>query len=392
MYSLESESIDNSRVFLRKATSSFNVWHRYKLLWVILQFYGIDVYDKDTHRNLFYKCFQAMTNIFIHLYPVYRIPVSVAHYLDNHLHFATLIGLVFASIFPLAIKHSINLKKCLLRKIFIQYHKMDALQNQKIKGKYFNWVIIITVLISFVLASASALTLSYDIDQKLSFSFYKDLGEGFVGYFVPFIMNHLVFAYQYEFPCLVASLSGMMYYEFSRFLLQLRENLELQRRSLDRNQLMSLHQTHTLLFYLVHKLLNATSLPCLFILCSQMTSMYCALALFVVYHKDYYPLPTITDWFMSLILGTASLSGLIMCASKINTEFNRIQKTALFLKDELMKEQVQDAVALDCVNALMEKQFPVMTASGFVDLTPDSLLGMIGSLFTYTLLILNLKQ
>ncbi|GBM72445.1 hypothetical protein AVEN_6980-1 [Araneus ventricosus] len=263
---------------------------------------------------------------------------------------------------------------------------------KRYRYRILNLIIVSTYLSMFIMATVAALGEPNHYTSKVRLSFYKDFENETLGNSICVFINQLIYTYQYEFPFLASGMIGILYYEFSEFLHQFHEDLKLQFKSLNHNKIGSLQQVHTFLYQVGLEVQNGTSMICFVIICCQMTSMYVTLSVFNVFIKKKFSSSSICRMILSFILGPGSLACLTLCSSKISTQFQKVQRTILLLKDELIRRELLESKVFDSLNTMLEKQINVMTASGFVELTPKSLLAMIGSLISYTLLIVNLKQ
>ncbi|GBM99836.1 hypothetical protein AVEN_135641-1 [Araneus ventricosus] len=192
---------------------------------------------------------------------------------------------------------------------------------------------------------------------------------------------------------MVALMLGVFYYEYSEFLHRFHSSLRIESNSFYRNEISSQVQMHTLLFKVVHDLEEATSLICFFFLCSQMTAMYYTLAAFMNPPGGWLSVPQICEIAVVLALDPLSVIGIIACSSRINKEYQKCLKAITLLKGRLVMQQSSDREhILQYLAVMQEKQFPTLSAYGVVELNSKFVLGIFGSLFTYSLLILNLKK
>ncbi|GBN48577.1 hypothetical protein AVEN_248710-1 [Araneus ventricosus] len=185
---------------------------------------------------------------------------------------------------------------------------------------------------------------------------------------------------------------GSFYYEFSKLLSRFNENLASKKASFNRSKLMSYMKAHAALYNLVHNLQGAISSPCFYLLCTQMMNLFSFIAVFELRKVQSVTYGSICSVVLILVLVALSVIGTVLCASRINTQYKKIATTLTLLKDAQIMQSRRDPVVISCLNSMKEKQFPVMSANGVVELTPSLAFGMFGSLFSYSLLILNLKN
>ncbi|KAF8787300.1 hypothetical protein HNY73_008915 [Argiope bruennichi] len=227
---------------------------------------------------------------------------------------------------------------------------------------------------------------------KLYYSFFMNFEEDIAGISIRLITNQLVFAYQYAYPCIIALICSVIFYDFSEFLSRFHEKLKLQQKTFHRNEILVMSKLHSLLFETVHRVQSTMSLICYFFLCSQMTVLYGSLSVFVLTKTEDINVSQICENVLIIILVPSSIIALVMGSSRINKQHLKLQTTILVLKGKLMRQSQCDLDVLNQLNLWKEKSFPVISAAGFAELTPRFMLSMFGSLFTYGLLIINLKH
>ncbi|GBM47368.1 hypothetical protein AVEN_66114-1 [Araneus ventricosus] len=263
---------------------------------------------------------------------------------------------------------------------------------EKLRRKSLNYVLISILSISVVLSAISALTMSKHRSLKLYYSFFVYFQEDVIGITVRFCINQLIFAYQYAYPCIIAMVYNVLYYDFSEFLFRFHEKLLSLQKTLNRNEIMVIAKAHCLFFETVHQIQDSTALICFFFLCSQMTVLYGTLSVFVLTKTEDISVPQICENVLIILLVPASIIRLVLSASRISEQNKKIQITILVLKDRLIRQSNTDLETVNQLNLMKERQFPVISAAGFAELSPKFMLSMFGSLFTYGLLIINLKH
>ncbi|GBN07829.1 hypothetical protein AVEN_15395-1 [Araneus ventricosus] len=134
------------------------------------------------------------------------------------------------------------------------------------------------------------------------------------------------------------------------------------------------------------------SSTCFFLLCSQMAGMYCLLSEFVLTKTEDIITIQIIEFAFIIVFCPSTVIGIIWCASRINAQHQMIQRAIYLLLDSQTKLRKHDTAIISYLNRMKEKQFPIMSSCGFLELTPKLLIGLFGSLFTYGLLFLNLKR
>ncbi|GBM14799.1 hypothetical protein AVEN_255865-1 [Araneus ventricosus] len=149
---------------------------------------------------------------------------------------------------------------------------------------------------------------------------------------------------------------------------------------------------YTSLFKLVHDLQDAISLPCFFILLTQITVLFYTIASFLMKMSHALPTNLAIRNAVILLMMPLSVIAIFLCASRINAYFEKIRTAIVLLEDRLVTEGNYDADVAYYLRSMREKSFPIMSACGVVELTPNVMIGMFASIFSYSLLILNLKN
>ncbi|GBM43997.1 hypothetical protein AVEN_187596-1 [Araneus ventricosus] len=198
--------------------------------------------------------------------------------------------------------------------------------------------------------------------------------------------------YAYGFPCMIGLMCGIVYYEFSEILSRFRARLETQSTFFNANKILCELKIHSELYKLSYAVQDAMSLTCFFLFCYHMSSMYCVLSVFVLTKTEDIITAQIIEFILIIALMPPTIIGIIWCASRINVQHQKIQKTIHLLLDHHTNLHNHKAEIITYLNRMKEKQFPVMSACGVLELTPKLLFGLFGSLFTYGLLFLNLKR
>ncbi|GBO08014.1 hypothetical protein AVEN_8212-1 [Araneus ventricosus] len=133
------------------------------------------------------------------------------------------------------------------------------------------------------------------------------------------------------------------------------------------------------------------SLTCFFVLCFQMTAMFCFLCVFVFTKTEDFITSQIMEFVLIIVLMPPAVTGIIWCASLTNEQHQKILTAIPFLLDSYAKLCNRDPDIITYLNRINDKKFPVMSACGVLDPAPSLYLGLFGCLFIYGKLFLNLK-
>ncbi|GBM55566.1 hypothetical protein AVEN_74525-1 [Araneus ventricosus] len=361
------------------------------MLTIILKIYGIDT----CRISSLYKFLSKFYVVFMHLIPAYLALAYILLHLYYSMPIQFALGCVAASVFPLAIHHSIRSKKHLLNNVLTNYYKINSLQNitrNTNKRLVANLLVAGTALITMLFATMIAMMMASNPLIKPAFSLFINFEDDVLGISVCFIVIQIMHIYQFAFPVFAGIMCGFFYYEFGEIFLRFRKELKCKGSSFYRDDILSSVKMYSSLYQLVHDLQNAVSLPCFFFLCTLLTDLFCTIASFVITWEKHVSAPHLCETVLIITLAIPSVVGTVLCGSRINTQYQKTQTAIVLLKDRLIKQAYYDETIVCYLNLMMDKEFPIMSACGIVQLTPNFMLGMFGSLFTYSLLILNLKK
>ncbi|KAF8773455.1 hypothetical protein HNY73_016118 [Argiope bruennichi] len=357
---------------------------KYGLLSFILSIYGIGVQRK---MPMVYRIFHLMFTLLVHVIPMYTISVWFSSYLKNELHLEHLLGSILADILPLVVHYSIKLKKQALKHILMQYSRVSVLDGKNCVSyrKKVNFILISIAVILVILTTICIISMHSYPEQKLYYTFYINFHNNIVGECIFIFTIHFIFAYEYVLPCVMGLMCGVLYYEFSEYLFRFRKRLEILSPPFDKKEVVSQLKMHSTLFEVLLDLQEALSFICFFFLCTQMTIMFCLLSVFVLTPTENIIEPMISELVLITALAPTSVIGVVLCASRIYVQCQKIQIAIHLLMDSFMRQTNLDNDIMFYVKLMNDKQFPIMTAGGIVDLTPKLMLGLFGSLFTYGL-------
>ncbi|GBN09870.1 hypothetical protein AVEN_31841-1 [Araneus ventricosus] len=122
----------------------------------------------------------------------------------------------------------------------------------------------------------------------------------------------------------------------------------------------------------------------LVLLCCQTLCMYISLSSFVLF----------VSWqsLSGMTLIPASLIGVNLCASRTSWQVQCIQNFLQDIRNHLAKDFERDEKSMLFLSLMKEMKFSPMTAGGVLKLKRGLILTVFGALFTYGLLIINIKN
>ncbi|GBL85180.1 hypothetical protein AVEN_222676-1 [Araneus ventricosus] len=274
------------------------------------------------------------------------------------------IGFAVAGVLPLILYYAVKSKICSIQHILKRYGKFKFFRFNTLlyrQSKSTNFATII-ILISTVLAStASTLTLADENQSKLYYSFFINFENDTFGFSVGFCMNQLYLPFLHTFPCIIATMVGVLYYEFSVFLHLFEEILQTKSMPLNGNNMKSEMKIYPLLYEVAHKLQNATSSICFILLCCQLAVMYCFLAVLIRTKTEDFTVHLICEGSLVLTLVPESTIGIVFCSSRITSQYQKMQITLSLLRDKLSLQNNYELETLHVIKFMIEKKFPVMS-------------------------------
>ncbi|GFV68635.1 uncharacterized protein TNCV_2274981 [Trichonephila clavipes] len=151
-------------------------------------------------------------------------------------------------------------------------------------------------------------------------------------------------------------------------------------------------KNHHQLYKLSRSLEQAFSTIVFLLLCSQTLSMYIALSSYFATDAKAF---TATLKWQSVPAMTVVPVGLIsvaMYASKISKEVETMQENLQDLYNSSVVDVEPCRETLQIIRAMMNTKFPCLTAGSVFELKRGLILSVFGSLFTYGLLVINIKS
>ncbi|KAF8773244.1 hypothetical protein HNY73_015919 [Argiope bruennichi] len=251
--------------------------------------------------------------------------------------------------------------------------------------------------------SVSALTMPSTCPLRFFYNFYGVFQDGTSGILTRFFIIHLAYSYQFVYPCLVAMMCGILIFEFSEFLTGYQKRLDYlyataQRcpsallEANNRDKMRDDIRMHTRLFKTMRQLQDAISHICFAFICNQAITLFCFLSDFMLTEEKDFSIPKICENIFIIVSAPCSLFGISFCASGIRERHEKLQATLSLLIDTLLEDHKSFAGVILSLNNMKKKAFPVLSAGGIADLSPKFMISLIGTIFTYGLLILNLKK
>ncbi|KAF8773243.1 hypothetical protein HNY73_015918 [Argiope bruennichi] len=278
-----------------------------------------------------------------------------------------------------------------------------AVNNQQTKrNKSVSLILFGIIFLSTTLGSISALTMAPTCPLKFFYNFYNIFQDGISAILTRFFIIHLAYSYQFVYPCLVAMMCGIFIFEFSEFLTRYQKRLDylyvtakrcpsVLLESNDRDKMRDDIRLHARLFETMRQLQDAISLICFAFICNQAITLFCFLSDYMLTEDKDLSIPKICENIFIIVSVPSSLFGISFCASGIRERHEKLQSTLSLLIDTLLEDHESFAGVILSLNNMRKKPFPVLSAGDIADMSPKFMISLIGTIFTYGLLILNLK-
>lgn len=364
----------------------------YGVLCVFLDFIGIGIFKDRSRYSIRYACKKIFAISLFITQACYLCASGRSIFRD--ISTIKLYGsFICISIIRFALWYDIYKKKATIKFFVIQFHRIRLLSGRKTRSLSFviNISLAIGISISFLSLAFHLWTLSDISYREEILTFPITIENKIIERLVKITCSLLLiilFLAHFVFTIMCSSL----YYKCSELLGDFGEDIAVaQCRELHHEELIELLQKQILLYRLTLAVDRGLSFTSLLLLCSQMLNMYVALASFV--NLDGRTIAASTIWICtpSLTVTPCSVIGLTLSASRIQFKYKEIQVALQNLYHSLVSRKKVEWKSLIVVKGMLETSFPIMSASGIVELKPELILSVFGSLFTYGLLVLNFK-
>ncbi|GFU40193.1 uncharacterized protein NPIL_166841 [Nephila pilipes] len=196
----------------------------------------------------------------------------------------------------------------------------------------------------------------------------------------------------FMFPTFVAILCCTVFYQVSEAYAAFSEAISNYRKwSPSLSESIKLMKNHHLLYRLSRNLEQVFSPIVFLLLCSQTLSMYLALSSY--FASDTKAFTATLKWqsVPAMTVVPLSLIGVAMYASNISKEVENMQGNLQDLHNTLVGDLESCRKTLFIVRTMMNTKFPRLTAGSVFELKKGLILSVFGSLFTYGLLVINIK-
>lgn len=361
----------------------------YGLLCVFLDFIGIRIFEEQSRYSIRYawKKIIAFSLFITQACFLYAWVRSIFRDISTVKLYGSFICI---AIIWFALWYDIYNKKATIKFFVIQFHRIRLLSGRKMRSlsSVINISLGSGICISFLSIAFHLWTLS---DREDILTFLITIENKSIERLVK-VTCSLVLIMLFLAPFIFTVMCCSLYYRCSDLLGDFCEDIAVaQCRELHHAELIELLQRQILLYRLTFAVERGLSFTALLLLCSQMLNMYVALASFV--KLDGRTIAASTIWMCTPVLTVTPCStiALTLSASRIQFKYKEIQIALHNLYHRLVSQKKVEWKSVIVVKGMLETSFPIMSASGIVELKPELILSVFGSLFTYGLLVVNIK-
>ncbi|CAL1287174.1 unnamed protein product, partial [Larinioides sclopetarius] len=147
-------------------------------------------------------------------------------------------------------------------------------------------------------------------------------------------------------------------------------------------QAFEIMQYYNHLYQIVHQTERALSLTALLLLSSQCLSVYLVLVAFFKVEDESFFGALRWESILRLSMGPLSITAVVLCASRISSNIRKIRTCLQMIHSSLLYNADENHKTLQLIAAMMNVEFPQMTAYGVLELKPSLILTSLGSVLT----------
>lgn len=361
------------------------------LIYLFLNFMGIRIFEEQKRSNT--KYLWKIFPLLLLFMQVFFIIVCIKNMMKYYTEIILNVSFICIGLISMALWCNVNKKKKILKHIIIQFQRFGLLSGRKLRPA--NCVIntclaiVIAVMILSVNGHVSSLKeTAYNIDYL---TFLLVIENNSLKHLVRLFYCLFMFIISFFIPNLFTVLCSSVYFKCSDLISDFSEDIaSIQFTVLRREEIVMMLQKYRLLHRITRGVENGLSSISFLILCSQMLSMYVALAFFMnssgkmpTASVIWVTMPSLTVIPLSVIIFTLS-------ASRIGAKVKEVQFTLQSIHDSWISRDKIDWQSLEILKSMMGTSFPTISAYGIVELKPGLILTVFGSLFTYGLLVQNI--
>ncbi|GFV68634.1 uncharacterized protein TNCV_2274971 [Trichonephila clavipes] len=230
-------------------------------------------------------------------------------------------------------------------------------------------------------------------DYKTYYSFRIEFEEnGINAFLVRIVFLILSFAILFAFPSGISILCCTVFYQISEAFSAFSEDISnYHKRISSSSESIKLMKNHHLLYSLIRNLEQVFSTIAFLLLCSQTLSMYIALSTYFATDAKAFTASLQWQSVPAMTVVPVCLISMTMYASKVSKEIETMQGNLQDIYNSSVRDSESYRKTLRIVRAMLKTKFPRLTAGSVFELKLGLILSVFGSLFTYGLLVINIK-
>lgn len=364
--------------------------NEYGILSFILKIFGIEIFKGKKYT----KMFSILKNVVPFLMYITVVYVAYQCIIGRTIS-GTALAFFISCALSLGIWHSIHRKRSSLCSLFIEFHKIEIRQKRKSKNRSsaINFALTFTLLTTFISALMCVIFLdNAGVYMKDYYSFNNISHEHWVRHFVRGIISQLTTVTQITLPAVATVLCCGIYYKCSDLFEPLIEDVKGYQLIVPcRYVVENLMHMHRDLYKLTHHVEVVIRRISFLILVSHMLSMYLGLSTYVLYNKSI-STSKLFDSVSLILLSPTLVVAHVLCGSRVASQITKMQYNLQIIHYNLAKEDHKDWRALEMLKIMLSTSYTIMSAGGFVEFRAGLILSAFGSLFSYGLLILSIRE
>lgn len=361
------------------------------LVYFFINFMGIRIFEeqKRSITKYLWKIFPLLLLFML----VFFIIVCIRNMMKNYTEILTNISFICIGVISMALWFNVNKKKKTLKNIIVQFQRFAFLSGRKSRNANcaINTFFAIVIAIIILSVNGHVSYLQETANNRDYLTFLLIIENSSMKHLVRLFYCSFMFIISSFIPTLFTILCSSVYFKCSDVISDFCEDISIiQFGILRREEIVIMLQKYRLLHRITCRVENGLSSISFLILCSQMLSMYVALAFFMnssgkmpTASVIWVTIPSLTVIPLSVIIFTLS-------ASRIGAKIKEVQFTLQSIHNIWISRDKIDLQSLEIVKSMMGISFPTISAYGIVELKPGLILSVFGSLFTYGLLVQNI--
>ncbi|GFU31004.1 uncharacterized protein NPIL_244131 [Nephila pilipes] len=373
----------------------------YGFLWYFLKLTGIDVFGshegektKNQH-DLTQKCCEKIFPFLLHLNQIYVLVTSLFLVIQEKAYAEIVASFTVVNLFSFVVWHIVYRSKNNVKSLIFEANRSLLILHKERKS--YSMFINLCLILSMLIPIASATTSAFFMDNapgahRRYYSLFVNF-SGLNAFLIRCIFAQLTYTFMLSFPCCISVMCASLYYQcscvfvsFNAFLMDTHKGIA------PLHKILKLMDVYQLLHDLAQKTEEILSPITFVLLCSQLLSMYTALANFVIFKNQDQFYAIVWHCLAAITIVPAVLIGIILCAGRISCQARLIHTNLQQIHNTLIRKSEDNWESVLLVRSMMMTEFPVMTAANIMDLKHGVILSVFGTLFTYGLLIININR